>query len=413
MKRLFIYICLILAVDVLASAVLRKEENLPRDKEKVIRTVLLGSLCQDMFTDSVWDISNVNVGHRTNVIRYRFANDTCYSEMKNGHGHYFVVNGSKIMMLKDAEPGTVVKFHIPETVMDFNATGAGPIDGYYYGEGVFSTNQHLRIAGNSSYNVIGHGKLITPDGDVLPDATAVKYFRIGTLATNVPSAKSFAVSRDSSLFSADSISGWLNTDSIIHSIESLRIYARGYRYPIVETSVTKTYLYGEAMDSLREAWYCSPSFQRYELDEDIANDTIRIAYDYAIPPNVNMMSYGSGRSGSGDVSAQDFINDNQPSNPSDGIADDFGTVIYGVSCDISPRVVSQSTRMTITAPHPYRAEISIVNSAGKLMRRQQAEVTPGNNAVDIDMSEFVAGYYLVTIGINNKELRYKVIKATG
>lgn len=415
MKRLLIYICLSITVNVIASAILNKDENLPRDSDKVVRGALLGNFRKDMFADSVWDISNMNVGHRTNVVRYRFSNDSCFSEMKNGHCHYYTIKGNLIEMVKDMAPGSNVKFNIPELVMDYQGDGASFSGGLFYGEGVFSTDQYLRIAGFSNFRTVWCGKLITPEGDILPEATAIKYYRHGTLKICRENAESFAASRDSSLFSTDSISNWLCTDSITHSIESTFVYARGYRYPIVETSVTKTYRYGEKMDSLCEAWYCSPSFQRYELAEDITNDTIRDEYDFPIPPNANILSYGRGKNGKGNANGDNtnslvgYRNGNMEY-ISANTCDDYGNVIDGIICNLSPRVVSQSSRLTVSTQNPTRMSITVVNSAGKLMKRQSVDLGQGKNVTDIMTGELVTGYYVVVLEINGKELRYKIIK---
>lgn len=415
MKRLLIYICLIITVNVVASAILNKDENLPRDNDKVVRCSLLGNFRKDMFADSVWDISNLNVGHRTNVVRYRFSNDSCFSEMKNGHCHYYAIKGTRIEMAKDMAPGSSVKFNVPELVMDYQGTMAPSFGGHFYGEGVFSTDQYLRIAGFSGFRAAGRGKLITPEGDILTDATAIQYFRRGTLKICRENAESFVVSRDSSLFSTDSISNWLSTDSITHSIESTFVYARGYRYPIVETTVTKTYRYGAVMDSLCEAWYCSPSFQRYELAEDITNDTIRDGHDFPMPPNANILSFGHGENGKGNMTGYNTngldgdVNGNMES-VSGHAADDFGNVIDGIICNLSPRVVSQSSRLTVSTQNPAKMSITIVNSAGKLMKRQSADLVQGKNVADIMTGELVTGYYVVVLEINGKELRYKIIK---
>lgn len=54
--------------------------------------------------------------------------------------------------------------------------------------------------------------------------------------------------------------------------------------------------------------------------------------------------------------------------------------------------------------------ITIVNSAGKVMKRQSVGLGQGKNVTDITTGELLSGYYIVVLEINGKKLRYKIIR---
>lgn len=132
-------------------------------------------------------------------------------------------------------PNLWVNYLRPELRLTYPFVFGDSICSLHYGEGQYSHRLHFATYGLSHRKADATGTLLLPDGDTLRHVTRIhERSLLGQKLSLIPDI----LSRDSTAYSSDSLLHYLRTDSVLWIEDTYRWYARGYRYPVFETTVT-------------------------------------------------------------------------------------------------------------------------------------------------------------------------------
>ncbi len=335
-----------------------------------------------------WDFAELRVENTGKQIKYYKLSDSLIAKAENREVSYLAMSGDTISLVVHNAPFKHLDMLLPELLMAYPMGYTSCVGCWFYGEGVVDGSHYLRQAGNSCTAVEAKGRLITPDCDSLRNVLLVHRYRAGSTHISADFSKSFLMRGDSLMLNSDSIAGWLVNDSITHSIDTYSWYARGYRYPILEQNIVKTFYNQIQVDSLTKTCYFSPKMQEEELAEDAQNDSLRMI-DRNEPWNIEQLIQGNGAG---------LSNSN------------LGFLSQGDCCTLSPLVVDVSTTLSYNSETPTNIMVGIYSMTGAFMSgfTRQTQDTHGN--LSIDTSQLHQGEYVVTAYIGSKLFSFKIFR---
>lgn len=188
---------------------------------------------------------------------------------------YYAENARDIVCPGFENNRTKVEYDVPIVVLPRSATMGSGIEGAFHGIGMYSETAMMRVCGTFSSTVDGRGTLILPDGKKLENVFRV-YSRKrerGIVCPGIQTRGELMAYVDSIRpFNADSITACLKDkpDGVVHT-ETLRWYAPGYRYPIIEIT---SYSTGSGKPYARKARCFTPGEQGKLYDPE--NESIRL-----------------------------------------------------------------------------------------------------------------------------------------
>lgn len=293
------------------------------------------------------------------------------------------MHGDTLDLEQQREPGKLLKYVIAEPWLTFPIGYGMSRESHFYGEGNLDGSRFLRQAGITQWDVSGRGCLITPDGDTLRHVLLVRQLRHGITGISPDFSLSLTISGDSSIMQRTAVESMLTTDSVTHHVETITWWARGYRYPIMQTERVITCFNGVPADSVKTAWYASPSSQVECLDYDAPNVEMRLANareTYEHPhrsPALNPQGLELGET--------------------------------GLVCTVAPTAVESTTTLNLTSEQHTDVTVCLYNTAGMVLWRRQCTVE-GFTSLNCDMSNWPTGEYLLSITSSEKKISYKLLK---
>ena len=360
-----------------------------------------------MLTDTLktWDFSQVISQDTIRVTHYNKYDENHVVENENGENRLYRLDSIGRKLTRHYRGGMDIKYAITEDV-DYPIMCGGFRQGKFFGEGKLGSLAYIKNAGFSSVSANKVGNMITPDGDTIPDVLRLRYHRSGTTHIDGSFRKSFIETRDSALFSTDSICHWLATDSVTHSIDKWQWYARGYRYPIIEMRSAKTYYYGVACDSIQETYYYPISLQQAEVGNDTINEYYRNHKEiagYVMPVN-NYGGRGTYGSGVGTGNSQD--KDNGIDN---GIAGSLSE--KAAECTITPTYTTGDVTAWCLLHTPENVSVSIYSASGVLMWISEEYLNTGTHEINCPTGVLNDGVYIVSVVIGNQPFAQRILKS--
>lgn len=375
---------------------LTKELNMPRNGDKPTYHVIDFISFND--TSNVWDFSSAHISEVAIVNKYSLYGDTLLSRFNGENTTYRIIEDS-LLCANVASQGKLLNFNRAELIKKFPMVANSTYGEHFYSEGTIDHNRYLRQSGISTTHV-KKGKLIIPDGDSLQNVLLVKNIRYGSTIINRDYSNSFCLSNDSSIISTDSIMWHLANDSITFSQEINQWYARGYRYPIIETRKVKSYYFDTPIDSVSIAFYCSPSSQSHDLVSDPANEELRLE-DASTSFHNNFSDIANTKS------RNSFSNDSFSPNNDDNIASSFAD---DENCDINHLENSNHININYSVSPDCVVAVTLHNAAGTLMWQTEEVAYDSQGNISYPTHDLVAGEYLVTVFLKNSQYSFKFIK---
>lgn len=375
---------------------LTKDLNLPRNGDKPTYHVFDFISFPD--TSNVWDFSSAQISEVAIANKYSISGDTLTSRFNGEIITYRIINDS-ILCVKTASQGKLLNFNRAELIKKFPMVANSTYGEHFYREGTIDHNRYLRQSGITTTHA-KKGKLIIPDGDSLQNVLLVKSIRYGSTIINRDYHNSFYLSNDSSIISTDSIMWHLANDSITFCQEINQWYARGYRYPIIETRKVKSFYYNNPIDSISIAYYCSPYSQALDLASDPLNEELRFED-----------ASTSFRNNFGDIantkSRNSFLNDSFLQNNDDNTAP---LLPKEEICDISHSENSNHINVNYSVSTDCVVAVTLHNSAGALMWQTSEVARDSQGDISYPTHDLVAGEYLVTVFLKNSQYSFKFVK---
>lgn len=342
-----------------------------------------------------WNFAVIKLSDKETETIYNEIDSNIVVENENRETRMFYIDSENQSLLRHYRGGMDIKYLIAENIKYPILCGSSKYN-KFFGEGQIGSASYIKTAGFTSVSADRVGDLITPDEDTIKNVMRVKYHRSGITHIDNGFSRSFGLTRDSALFSKDSISHWLAKDSITHTIDKLQWYARGYRYPVVEMRKYKTYLYGIPSDSIEMALYYPLNLQV----EEITNDEINQSYRENGTEGYNLPSISTFGGDSGSNKLQNKDNDDISGNLS----------FSAFSCEVYPSVTESDVKIRLYSDLKQNVVCNLISSSGILLWSNEVKVSMGYNEIICPMEYLNTGIYFVTCSNGYNTVSTKVVK---
>lgn len=400
MKVIFSLIVMFLTVFVVKSDSipingLTIEANGMRAGDKLTRINMPFKSAMTSDTLKRWDFSEIKLDEKETETIYNEIDSNIVVENENRENRMFYIDNKNRSMLRHYRGGMDIKYIMSENIKYPVLCGSSKYN-KFFGEGQIGSASYIKNAGFMNVIVDKVGELITPDEDTIKNVMRVRYHRSGTTHIEDGFRRSFSVTRDSALFSNDSICHWLANDSVTHTIDKWQWYARGYRYPVVEMRKYKTYLYGTPSDSILMSLYYPLSRQV----EEVENDSINQFYRENGVEGYNLPSISTFGGDSGRNKSQNNDNDDISGNLS---FSDF-------SCEVYPSVTKSNVTIRLYSDSKQNVVCNLISSSGVLLWSNEVKLNMGYNEFTCPMEYLNTGIYFVMCSNGINSVSAKVIK---
>lgn len=396
-KIVFIFISIAISISSVANTALSKGLNNPRQGDKISMYQIPTMI--NLNDSLVIDLSTTGLG-KDYKIAYNDYKDTLLICTQNREAEVFSFSGDSIMLISHRKPGLVLDYIIPEVYAKYPLNKGENITGLFFAEGIRAMRDYARISGrytimadNDSYTII------TPEADTISDLFHTKYIRHGSTLIGSDFSCSYKLG-DSSVILPDSIMWHLENDSITHKIERHCLYARGYRYPILETRLHKVLYHDTAIDSSFMVLYCSKSSQTHDLASDSDNEKLRDEDEAA-----------SFRNSFSDIANTKSRNSLQSESLSQNSDDNIASSLtVDETCDINHSESSNNITINYSVQPESIVAVTLHNAAGALMWQTKEVIFDSQGEISYPTHDLVAGEYLVTVFLQNSQHSFKFIK---
>jgi hypothetical protein len=270
---LFVWICLWVCCKVSAQSI-SSETSLPRSGDRLLKREV--SVCRPggEGRGQVWDFRELELPDANYELNY-FAqgNDTLVG-VEHRTLYYYRSSGDSLFCIGYENPTTFVAYQRPELLLAFPLFQGRTLTDYFDGSGSYCDRLSIRLRGKSTVSADASGVLLLPGCDTLVDV-----LRTCTHKRIHQQLKPLGVRKDkpagAPAFDRDSIESLLAGDSIRIETRTWRWYARGYRYPVLETIQSQTYKFEQLKEELTTSFIYLPEEQYYNLAHDAANQERR------------------------------------------------------------------------------------------------------------------------------------------
>lgn len=390
-KATFIFISFAISLLSYANIAITRDLNKPRqgDNVKLYKIPVMINLNDT----SIIDLSSIKVDTDYKITYNQFK-DSLLICSQNREVEIFDDFGDSILLISHRKPGLTLNYIIPEISAKYPLVNGENINGIFFAEGTRAMRDYARISGKYTLSADKNNyTLITPEADTISELIHTKYIRYGSTVIDPDFSRSYK--SDSTVILPDSIMWHLENDSITHLIERHCLYARGYRYPILETRLHKVLYLGNAIDSSFVTLYCSKSSQANDLASDPLNEKLRFED-----------ASTSFRNNFGDIANTKSRNSFSPNND-DNIAP---LLPEEETCDISHSENSNHININYSVSPDCVVAVTLHNSAGALMWQTSEVARDSQGEISYPTHHLVAGEYLVTVFLKNSQYSFKFIQ---
>ena len=390
-KTIFIFISFAISLLSYANIAFTRDLNKPRqgDNVKLYKIPVMINLNDT----SIIDLSSIKV-ETDYKITYNQFKDSLLICSQNREVEIFDDFGDSILLISHRKPGLTLNYIIPEISAKYPLVNGENINGIFFAEGTRAMRDYARISGKYTLSADKNNyTLITLEADTISELIHTKYIRYGSTVIDPDFSRSYK--SDSTVILPDTIMWHLENDSITHLIERHCLYARGYRYPILETRLHKVLYLGNAIDSSFVTLYCSKSSQANDLASDPLNEELRFED-----------ASTSFRNNFGDIANTKSRNSFSPNND-DNIAP---LLPEEETCDISHSENSNHININYSVSPDCVVAVTLHNSAGALMWQTSEVARDSQGEISYPTHHLVAGEYLVTVFLKNSQYSFKFIK---
>lgn len=390
-KTIFIFISFAISLLSYANIAITRDLNKPRqgDNVKLYKIPVMINLNDT----SIIDLSSIKVDTDYKITYNQFK-DSLLICSQNREVEIFDDFGDSILLISHRKPGLTLNYIIPEISAKYPLVNGENINGIFFAEGTRAMRDYARISGRYTLSADNNNyTLITPEADTISELIHTKYIRYGSTVIDPDFSRSYK--SDSTVILPDSIMWHLENDSITHLIERHCLYARGYRYPILETRLHKVLYLGNAIDSSFVTLYCSKSSQANDLASDPLNEELRFED-----------ASTSFRNNFGDIANTKSRNSFSPNND-DNIAP---LLPEEETCDISHSENSNHININYSVSPDCVVAVTLHNSAGALMWQTSEVARDSQGEISYPTHHLVAGEYLVTVFLKNSQYSFKFIQ---
>lgn len=349
-----------------AQTCIEKPSNLFRDGDVIMKQQIL---CKDIGqagTDVIWNIMETLVADKVYRQKYMSVSgsDTHMASIENATIYSYELRNDTLFTCGFENNTTKISYRLQEPHLIFPMKYGDSHSGFFHGTGIYCDRIALRSFGRYEISADAYGKLVLPEGDTLKDVIRLHTERFLS-SVRYPADSLPAIS--SAPFPEDSIRKHLGEEPYIMKSDIYRWYAKGCRYPVLESFITT--LPGNE-DKQRTASFYYPASLQQQLAYDAENDNTT-----------------SGNS-----------NKDKTAVPSDRF-------MYS-AC----RTGKTSVRLEYTLPGQSQVCYSIYTTDGKAVYRSVPyRQNSGKHQEEIDLSDYTDGIYILEIHIGDERYTEKII----
>jgi len=250
---------------------IQKSLNMFRDGDIIIKQQIIYKNTEQKGPDVIWNMGGIDVINKSYRLKYStvpgFANRMAGTE--HSTRYYYDMCHDTLFAGGFENNTTKIDYDIKEKHFLFPVKYGNSYSGLFHGTGTYCDKIALRCFGRYKVEADAYGKLVLPEGDTLHDVTRLHTERfVSSIHYPADSLKSIS----SVSFTADSIKRHIETEPYLLKNDIYKWYAKGYRYPVLETFITTAY--GNEGKPYVMSFYYPPSAQQ-QLDYDTDNDDIR------------------------------------------------------------------------------------------------------------------------------------------
>lgn len=301
----------------------------------------------------------------------QFSLDTL-TVISNGERHHYLQTANRIALVGIENPQNLINYSLPEVKMKFPFAPNDTIRGYFNGEGEYCDKLKIRQFGHYATSCEQIGKISLPEGEEISDAILVRTLREYQIET-IPSDSDFIQLSSSSESDVDQ--QMITKISPTYHEEISTIFAKGYRYPILETIVCKD----SASKVLQQHCYYRSPEEQDKLGIDKSNEEARKA------SSADNIEHATN-------SAETGENEEKP---------------YALEFDANSSTISFSLKKTGLK----EAILIIADSNGVVYKRSQCNnQSDVNEPFKIDCSSLQSRQYIVYIAIGKEKFSEKFNK---
>lgn len=211
----------------------------------------------DSGEDVTWDFSNIQ---QLEEIQAEFCCDsdsTVIFEFTQDRINKYSTNQNALLLLGTENPLERIYYNKPVTYMKYPFSYGESFITSYSGTGLYCMTHGIETSGDIDVEADAIGTLILSDEDIVSNVTRIHSIRSGAISIHL---------KNGSTSNAQS-----RTKQEIE--ERYQWYARGFRYPLIETVSTSYYDNMDLVSCIQKAYCSTPELQRTLLD--LNNDSIK------------------------------------------------------------------------------------------------------------------------------------------
>ncbi len=234
------------------------EHNCLRANDSIQRQEIEFFYVGDSGDDITWDFPQLNYITSYPVSLFCDSDSVFLGEITPHQILRYAMRHDSLMLISQESPMEIVTFNRPVSVLAYPFSYSDSYSDTYYGSGIYCQTHNIDKGGSISVSADGRGTLILGE-DTLENTIRIHRMRTGYI-------RMFDVED-----SIEPHDRWQKQE-----IEECYLwYARGYRYPVLETISTSYYDNMELVSCIQKA-YCSNPEQQSLID-DAHNEGIRYA----------------------------------------------------------------------------------------------------------------------------------------
>ena len=211
----------------------------------------------DSGEDVTWNFSNIQ---QLEEIQAEFCCDpdsTVILEFTQEKINKYSTNQNALLLVGTENPLEKIYYNKPVTYMKYPFSYGESFTTSYSGTGLYCMTHGIETSGNIEVTADAIGTLILSDEDTVSNVTRIHSIRSGAISIHL---------KNDSISNAQS-----RTKQEIE--ERYQWYARGFRYPLIETVSTSYYDNMDLVSCIQKAYCSTPKLQRTLLD--LNNDSIK------------------------------------------------------------------------------------------------------------------------------------------
>lgn len=358
-RKSIIALIVVLLCPCVFSQTVNRSTNIPRSGDIMTRQMLEVFSPGNNGKDVIWDFSGLSQESDSEegiYVEYFIDPDSSRLSVADGDVifRYSVMTDTLLVTGRETTLERII-YDVPQTVMAYPFTYGSVLSGSYQGHGTYCSRLNIHVAGTLLVESDAEGIILTPESDTLYDVIRVHTLRTGSKSMHSIIDASFS-----------------DTSHIKQEIEErFEWYARGYRYPLYETTTVAYYDNMTMLYDTHSSSRISPDCMH--LLADPVNDSIL----------THVYNHGS------------FFDGSQTSRPDMSEPENTDIIRYTISTEGNTLMLDYDLDKDATLT------FIICNKMGMLFVNRKEEVNAGSGyTIDFDLSGFTPNDYILYINVN-------------